>query len=117
MNRYAFTTPKVIPKCQGCTKPIGRHERAYRGTNNAWFCDKCYKLALTSRRSKGIIKASVSEIWERKKGASLIYPERIYMDGQNVLDMISQQYIHMKAWDILKYYSRVEDAEKEESAQ
>jgi len=116
MNRYKFTTPKVIPKCGQCKGEIGRYDRAYRGTGDAWLCQNCFKKALTGIKSSPIITTPIAEIWERKKNASLIYPQRIFFDGRNILDMETKEYLRMKAWDIIKYYSRVTNAEEVKSS-
>ena len=117
MNRNSFINTPPKPKCHEGGYTFSRFDKCVRGSNKTIICLNCRNdlvkranQAASNSRKRIASKGQIAEIWSKKKDAPSIFPPVIFIDGRDVLDMDTHEYVNMKMVDILKYYSKADHA-------
>jgi len=106
MNRFKFT--QDIPRftCDSCSKPLRKLTGFYSLATDKKICRPCYE---NPKHNKIYEKMDPFSAWKKKVNSPVIFPNLLFFDGRNILDLETKEYIHMKPVDIQIYYFRVRD--------
>jgi hypothetical protein len=107
MNRSRFIQNIPGYSCDNCKTPMNKRDGVnvhVPSLGDQRLCGDCFKV------KKGeYSQLEAFSMWRKKSESPLIFPNMLFYDGRNVLDIETREYVRLKPVDIMLYYFRVRD--------